>query len=336
MKISLLKNFNVTTYRKASMASLCFSFLLMFGNTYSQRIPNESENIDYVMTFGEAAPTTMGDDDHVQIFFFMVPMSHDQSIFIRIFDADTGGDHDELKNVANTKTRISLYGGKGSFSNEDARKTNPVGAYKSGTILFTKIFGNEVEYNSKWYSFGPINPIEGEQVTELKSYVFKVVIAGVSGDDGNAYRLFLSSNSLKNVPVDGANSFTYEYTFKAPLSKTIVHIYPFIDNTVSSITQYNFDGDNLGNMFLYSVAKNRHESKYSGDNEWISDKHKIEPMERNTTLDIQLLTKNASANTMSLYVLNQYDVAIAFFSTPIGGPPKFKYDPTVVFKKGTK
>ena len=107
--------------------SLVIFILLINTEAFSQRVPSESENIDYVMTFGKVAPITTGDDDHVQIFFFMVPATHDQSFFLRIFDADASADHDEIINGANTKTRISLYGGKGAFSNEDARKTNPVG-----------------------------------------------------------------------------------------------------------------------------------------------------------------------------------------------------------------
>jgi len=315
-------------------ALLLIMLLALFGTSANaQRVPNESENIDYIMTFGKAAPTATGDDDHVQVIFFMVPLAHNQSFFIRVFDGDTGGDHDELKTAANTKTRFSIYGGNGCFSNEDARKTNPIGDFKSGTINATKIFGSEPAFNSKWYSFGPINPLEGERVDALKANVFKLVVEGLTGDDGNAYRLYLSSNPTKNIPVDGGNSFTYEYTFKAPLSKSQMHVYPFIDNSVTAITQYNFDGDNQLNLFMYSVAKNRHETTASGDNGWVSKKHTIEEIEKNTTIDIQMHTKDSNPNTLSIYVLNQYDKAVAFFSVPIGGPPRFKYDPTVVFKK---
>jgi hypothetical protein len=59
----------------------------------------------------------------------------------------------------------------------------------------------------------------------------------------------------------------------------------------------------------------------------------VEDAEKNTTIDLQIVKSDDSPNTMSVYVLNQYQKAIAFFSAPIGGPPKFKYDPSVTFKK---
>ena len=51
---------------------LVSSFFCCLG----QRVPNESENIDYLVTFGKDAPPNTGDDDHVQIIFFVVPYTH--------------------------------------------------------------------------------------------------------------------------------------------------------------------------------------------------------------------------------------------------------------------
>ena len=308
-------------------------FILLTQIAIAQRVPNESEVIDYLITFGKDAPSSKGDDDHVQIFFFTIPMNFDQPFYIRVFDPDTGGEHDEALGSYNTKNRFSICGGLGNFTNEDARKTNPTGNYKSGNIVASKIFGNEVTYDSKWYSFGPFNPVEGEISSEVKGKVFKVVIEGLTGDDGNAYRLFLSTSATKNTPVEGANAFTYEYTFRLPLSKTTAHLYPFIDRSVVSITQYNFDFDENGQILIYSLAKNRHESGVSGDNSWASTKHEITDAEKNTTIDIQVFKADATNNTMSVYVVNQFEKAVAFFSVPIGGPPKFKYNAAIEFKK---
>lgn len=322
--------------KRAMMARIVICFLLIFAAvsaSYSQRVPNESEGIDYLVTFGKDAQSSTGDDDHVQVFFFTIPLTYDQPFYIRIFDPETGGEHDEAKGAYNTKSKFTIYGGKGNFSNEDARKTNPGGAYNSGTIVASKVFGAEPAYNSKWYTFGPFNPAEGEVSDEVRGRVFKIITEGLTGDDGNAYRFFLSVNAAKNIPVEGANAFTFEYTFRLPLSKSTAHLYPFIDRSVVSITQFNFDFDKNGQILLYSLVKNRHESSTSGDNAWVSAKHEITDAEKNTTLDLQIFKADASLNTMSVYVTNQYNKAVAFFSVPIGGPPKFKYDPSIEFKK---
>jgi len=314
--------------------SYCLLITLIFVcYGYAQRVPNESEGIDYIVTFGKDAPSSTGDDDHVQIFFFTIPLSYDQPFYIRVFDPETGGEHDEAKGGYNTKSKFTVYGGKGNFSNEDARKPNPEGNYNSGNIVVSKIFGAEPTYDSKWYTFGPFNPAEGEVSEVVRGRVFKIITQGLTGDDGNAYRFFLSVNAAKNIPVEGANAFTFEYTFRLPLSKSTAHLYPFIDKSILSITQFNFDFDKNGQILLYSLVKNRHESNTSGDNTWVSAKHEITDAEKNTTIDLQIFKADATINTMSMYVTNQYNKTVAFFSVPIGGPPKFKYDPSFEFKK---
>jgi hypothetical protein len=99
---------------------------LMLLNTFfvasGQRVPNESESIDYLVTFGQEAPPSTGDDDHVQIIFFVIPETHKQPVYLRIFDPDTGNKHDEFVGEINTATRFSVYGGKGAFSSKEAAK----------------------------------------------------------------------------------------------------------------------------------------------------------------------------------------------------------------------
>jgi len=306
---------------------------LVVITSQAQRVPNESENIDYLMTFGKDASGDTGDDDHVQIFFFVIPHNYEEPIYLRVFDPEVGGKHDEIKGTANTKMKYSIYGGTGTFSNEDARQIDPKGEYKSGNLLFSKVFDNRASYDSKWHTFGPINPLEGEASDVVSGRVFKIIAESLTGDDGNGYRYFLSVDPNRNLSVQGANAFAYEYTFKLPARNTISHIYPFIDNSVVSITQSNFDFDKNGEILIYSVAKNRHVGSISGDNTWSSSKHDIVEGEKNTTMDVQILKRDASQNTMSVYIMNQYNQPIPFFAVPIGGPPKYKYDLNLNFKK---
>ena len=170
----------------------------------------------------------------------------------------------------------------------------------------------------------------------MDGYVFKVIIEGLQGDDGNQYRCFLSELANSNRAIEGANAFAYEYTFKLPKAKGISHIYPFIDQSVVSITQNNFDFDSEGNLMIYSVAKNRHLGLVSGDDVWAKSKHVMADAEKNTTLDIQIQKSKEGENAMSLFITNQYDEAIPFFAIPIGGPPKYKYDLKLTIKPTVK
>lgn len=309
--------------------------LLLFSAycTMAQEVPSMAENIDYLMTFGNKADKSLGDDDYTQTYFFAIPAKQTNAIYIRVFDPEIGGKHDNLINEANTRTKFSVYGGSSCYSDKDARKIDPIGNFKSGIILSSKIFDKKGKYDDRWYTFGPFNPKEGEFDKELNAYVFKMIVEGIDGDDGNAYKFFLSRNENDNKVVEGGNAFAYEVSFRL-LNKSgeCVHFYPFIDNKVISINQQNFDFDKDGELRLHSVSKKSHVLASSGDAEWKNSTEKITTAEHNTSLDIQLLKKTTKPNDMVMYLTNQYNEAIPFFSVPIGGVPRYKYKVDVQYK----
>ena len=310
------------------IALLTFSWL----GGQAQRVPNEIENIDYLVTFGSDAPPNTGDDDHVQIIFFVVPYSYRQPVYLRIFDPEVGNKHDEFVGAADTFTRFSVYGGQGAFSSKDAREVTLTSNYKTGNLLASQVFGNDSQYDSEWYTLGPFNPLEGEEIASFNGYLLKVVVEGLKGNDGNHYRFFLSEESGRNKSIEGANAFAYNYTFKLHKAQTLAHIYPFIENSVISITQHNFDFDNDGKILVYTVVQIGTKAKGSGDNEWASSTHPISESEKNLTMDIQIQKTSSQENTMTVYITNQYKEAIPFFALPIGGPPKYKYNLKVTTK----
>lgn len=317
------------------MRSIALLILTLFSlSSIAQQVPSSFEQIDYLVTFGSASHKSWGDEDHSQVFFFVVPKSFTKPIYIRVFDPDISGNLDEKNGAWNTLTRFRVIGGKGTHSHADSKKTDPVGKYDAGTLLDSRVFGVNPQWNNKWYTFGPFNPLEGEFSEQFGGHVFKVIAEGIQGNDGNLYKYFLSTNPYINREVEGANAFTYEYSFRLPIPyNSVAHLYPFIDNEVVSLTQHNFDFDNEGVVMVYTVAKNRHKGAASGNYKWAKSTHMIEDEEKNTTMDIQIVKKGASRNDMVCYITNQYDEAVAFFSVPVGGPPKFKYKVNVNYKK---
>lgn len=311
---------------------ICGLLVVSWFSSAGQRVPNESENIDYLVTFGQDAPPNTGDDDHVQIIFFVVPYSHKQPVFLRVFDPDIVGSHDEFVGPPNTFTRFSVVGGKGAFSSKDAREVNLSSNYKSGNMLASQVFGSEREFDSEWYTMGPFNPLEGEEIPSFNGYLLKIVVEGLKGNDGNHYRFFLSEEAGRNKSIEGANAFAYNYTFKLHKAQTLAHIYPFIEKSVISVTQHNFDFDEDGEILIYTVSKNRVKAKGSGDNVWASSVHPITESEKNLTMDIQIQKVSSQENTMTVYITNQYNEAVPFFALPIGGPPKYKYNLKVTTK----
>lgn len=295
----------------------------------AQPVPAVDENINSLVTFGKDGETAWGDDDFIQIIFFSIPQSYQDPIFIRVYDPDTGGTFDEQKGAWDTKMTYSVFGGKGACSNDDAKRIKRNGNYKSGAMLGSRAFAEDPRYDGKWYSFGPFNPSEGELLADYGGNIFKIIVEGVNGDDGNLYRLFLSTSKDENRPIEGAFAFYYKYKFRMHDNvNEVSHIYPYIDDRVIAIKQSNFDWDNDGVLRIVSPSKNGEKMAVSGDNVWATSLHTVGKDDINSSLDIQMI-KNKSANTKNnnvvIYLENQYGELMPFYSIPIGGIPKFKY-----------
>lgn len=310
--------------------SLCFCTLFSCA-VVAQPAPAEDENIPYLVTFGADSDISWGDDDFCQIFFCLIPENHVAPVYLRIYDPDTGGELDEQKGNFNTKVQFSVYGGNGCWSDPGAQRTDLSGNYKSGILIDNQTFGADAKYDKSWYTFGPINPYEGEYIKKFGGRVLKIIAHGLSGDDGNLYRYFLSTEESENIKVEGGNIFTYEYTFRLPdKPDQVSQIYPFIDEKTVSVKISNFDWDHDGEIRVISVEKNGLNCNVSGENNWVSNEFKISEEEKNTSLEIQFI-KNETApvknNNVVLTVLNQYGVSLPFYVIPIGGKPV--YNPKV-------
>lgn len=302
-------------------------FLVLFSyQCFAQQVPAVEENIPFLVTFGKDGVKSWGDDDFSQSYFFVIPKFQVKPIYIRVFDAETSEEFDEKKGEYDTKTRFSLYGGKEAFTAKDVRLKDPGGKYKSGNLLATKTFVSSDVYDGEWYTFGPFNPSEGELVPEYGGYIFKIIAEGISGDDGNLYKYFLSSAPNENTAIEGGNAFTFEYTFRLSDSqKDVAHLYPYVESNVYSIRLSNFDFDSDGNINIVSIAKNGEMSKSSGDNVWENTSHLIVEKEKKTTLDVQFI-KNKKVliknNNVTLYVTNQDGNLLPIYTVPIGGTPR--------------
>ena len=298
------------------------------GTVQAQAVPNAGERVESLVTFGAQSDQTWGDDDYTQTFFFLMPENQRTPVYIRVWDPDCGGQNDDLKGPANTTTSFSLYGGADTFSGPQARNPRPTNPIPPGRLLASKTFGVDPKYDGKWYTFGPLNPLEGEMVAEFKGHVFKMVARGLTGNDGNLYRYFFSTSPTENVSVEGGNAFTYEYCFRLPATatQTTVHLYPFVNDKVVSIKQSNFDADGAAKLNVFSIAKNGQSGIISGDGEWTSSTFQISPKEHGLSLDFRLTSTKPAPNDMVFYVTDQYDTAMPFFAIPLGGPPRYQYD----------
>ncbi|UZR93549.1 hypothetical protein [Chondrinema litorale] len=311
--------------KNIALATFWFCFLLLPLWVKSQSIPADEENVPYLVTFGKQAESSYGDNDNQQVFFVNIPAEYQKPFFIRVFDPDTGGSIDEQIGEFDTQSNFSIYGGSGTFTNRDMYRA----PQQSGTLLSSRTFANNPANDGQWFSFGPFNPLQGEMVNEMEGYIFKITCTGLQGNDGNLYRYFVSTDPNVNRSVEGANAFTYQYTFRLPETPgETVHIYPYVTKDVVSIKQYNYDFDSDGLIHIVSMSKNGEAMAESGNGEWQNSTHMITKEEQNTSLDIRFIKSKNSTNTnnnLVFYITNQYGVQLPFYTIPIGGIPRYKY-----------
>jgi hypothetical protein len=326
-----------TIYIKV-LSILLFGFVL-WPDLAAQPVPGKDENIPFLVTFGKDGQTSWGDADFYSVWFFTVPKDYTKPFYIKVFDPDTGGENDEIQGEFNTKCLYSVYGGKGvdPDKNEESRGLDKTLNYKKGNLLASKIFGNEARYDNKWYTFGPFNPTSGDYNPKW-GYIFKVVCEGVSGDDGNLYRYFMTRDPENMLPVEGGNIFTYKYTFRMWNDfRSVSHIYPYIDTGIAYVRQRNFDWDSDGHILVVSKYKQGIEQTISADNDWKDSRVQIDPQEIGASLDFQFHKKQGDLvknNNVVIITENQRGDALKFFPSPIGGVPV--YSPVVTIKKVSK
>jgi hypothetical protein len=217
---------------------------------------------------------------------------------------------------------FTLYG-SGCFSADEKENKDPVGGYKKGNLLFSKTFSADTTLDNKWYAFGPINPAEGELKPELGGYVFKIIVEGASGDDGNLYRFFLSTSNTTNNKVEGGNIFVYEYTFRLNADKSTTHLYPYVDKNTIAIKEYNFDVDDDAYVKMISMSNPGANVIVSNDGDWKESSFQVTEKDKNTSLDVQIVkTGNARNNNVVFSFTNQYGKFMPFYAIPIGAIPK--------------
>lgn len=288
-------------------------------------VPGKEENIPFLATFGKDAPSSFGDDDFNQVWFFSVPANMTQQFYIRVFDPDCGGEHDDMQGEFSTTTRFSIYGGKGVLPvGKDGQGQLPKGNnYKDGTLLAVKDFSVGPGFDNDYYTFGPFNPEAGELSRDGNSYLIKVVCEGISGDDGNLYRYFMSSDPTSNIPVEGGNAFTYEYTFRLWNDfSSVSHIYIYVDTAIAWIKQRNFDWDDDGQILVVSGNSQGVQVSVSGQDSWAESRIAIEPSEIGRGLDFQFHKKQGELiknNNVTIYIENQHEEVLPIFNTPVKG-----------------
>lgn len=228
-----MKEHNLSFFLRRSLFTLSVFVLLVCGELSAQ------ENI-FLVTYGPNAPTREGDDDFRQILFLKIPSSIKDSVYLRIFDADNGGLLDSPFDKFDTETRFALFGGEGVYSDRANRGqlTSPETLNK-GNLISEGIYATDPFLDNKWFNFAFFSPSRGELIDGY--YYFKLIVEGVSGNDGNLFDVAISLQDKRNITPEGAELLTFTPTLRLPGKGIFAEMKFFVSNENDELIIKNFD-----------------------------------------------------------------------------------------------
>ncbi len=253
----------------------------------------------YVVTFGPAASPAEGDNDYVQDIFLQAAEGTTGDLYVRVFDADSGGAVDELLGGGGTVMRYTLR--------------------RAGVVLDQIDIGADAAYDGNWaLVFGPYPSSDGR--------LLRLTVEGISGGDGNWYNVALSTQPDANVAPVGSRAFAYAWTF--PLfSDSPRQFYPYVPAGASSFVQHNWDMDSpAGTMTLRTPTRDIvvPDSGISGDGAEASSSHLIGAGESETTWTVVMdfsLAGPGAWDDLTFWVEDETGAAMAIFVNPTTSPP---------------
>ena len=262
-----------------------------------QRFPDPSQNIDNLVIFGKDASGTWGDSDKIQIFFVMVPNWIKFPVYLRVFDPDTGGKFDEVNRKFNTRIRYTILGGPNVHPSLIPENWEQTRESRSGTLIDQLELGEDPELDNQWFTFRALNPADGQTFGSAK--IFKVVVEGISGDDGNLCHFFLSKDPDELDPVNMANFFSYEISVRLPPHEQI-KIYPQIQRFANRINLNIFDYDKDGKADYRPPAGPECNVNLSGNGDWEFNFYRITPVDEDpfSVIEIFCFGQTRSNNTV--------------------------------------
>ncbi|MFC1715606.1 PKD domain-containing protein [Candidatus Poribacteria bacterium] len=284
-----------------------FTLLLWVTLMASAMLSFAQESI-LMVTYGSDSMTKEGDNDFKQVIFLQVPQTISDTLYLRIFDADCGDKLDSPFGTFDTETRFQLLGGAGAYSADTVRNPFPEeNDVVSGTPIASEVFGVNPFRDNKWYNLTKFSPTAGEKVGE--SYIFKLVVEGLGGNDGNVFDIAVSLSDSRNRPPEGLEIFSYALTVRLP-SVDIFAEMPFsIPAGMDEISVHNFDlaGAAIG---VETAYRSNLQVAASGQGDWAESKVKFEKNEINRLCAVTFQGGGEIPNDATFYLTDSKDEAI--------------------------
>jgi len=176
----------------------------------------------FFSVLGPDVPAARGDYNNAQVLFIDIPHQESQPVYLRIFDADTGGYLDQREGSRYTaQTRYMLIGGPTAASLHDslAGAPQPVSMasypFAAEDIIHDQTLGAEPRLDGRYMVLGELPADRGSSTPDgFRRYAF--IAYATQGDDANYFDYVLSYDPNDKVPPTGVRMFAYDLTLRTP------------------------------------------------------------------------------------------------------------------------
>jgi len=263
-------------------------------------IPLESP---YLVTFGTNAKSPYDTPRYqTQVIFFEVPSVLTESLYVRIFDADTGGlsfvDDDQDYDGYDTTMRYTLYGLTGT--------------------LQTATISESVTLDNRWdFYLGPFSPDQGEFVGDR--YIFELAVEGLSGKDANWYRVALSTSSVTNTVRSDVRMFAFSWTVLVREGNR-PYLHPYVkDKGEGMFRLQSFGCDFQDECLLIWTPSQNKEATCMATHRFMPESFDVEEGEDRVTWTVDFSEYNVPSNKteyLGLWIEDGNNQALRIFTRP--------------------
>lgn len=296
---------------------LAFLCILVFrGSGWAQDIRPQSGPL--LITYGADAPTREGDPTFNQVIYIEVPDGLRERFYVRVFDPDTGGDHDLLYGRADTSTRFAVFGGEGALTEPKGAGRSTSDAELSGGVLIAeRSFEQSGQFDDAWVNIAFLRADQGEKKGDRR--VFRLVVEGENGNDGNLYDVALSLREGRQLDVEGARLFSYSPTVRVPNRNTVTELRFVVPDAVSSLEVHNFDAAH--GKLSFTTAFRSQKLRPSGQDNWRQENVEVSGEEAGQVAAITLAGGREIPNDATFYVAGPYGTPLALEIPPFNWLP---------------
>lgn len=248
------------------------------------RFPNEETGLEWLFITGPEAPDTMGDDDHIQVFYLSLPAAYEDSFRIRIHDPGCLQPPDQQIGVYDSRFAVRVFGGDNLYFPVD------FGIREGGNLLYYQTFGDLAQE-----LISPYIPLhKGALFTRENLFLFRLEIEGISGNDGNAYALSIEMKP-DNDKIRQARLLTRNLSFLLPDDPNLhSEIKIPVPALAEGISIRNFDWDEDGQIRVVSSVRKGQFVFTGKDAETKTALLKVFEAEKGDSLKVQFLKKKSS------------------------------------------